>query len=193
MTGRPAVLLDRDGTLTEPRHHPSRPDDLILRPGVGEPLRSLNALGVALVVVTNQSGMARGLFGRTQLDAMHQRLTELLTGQGVILAGILDCPHHPDGVVPELSVVCACRKPAPGMLLRAARQHGLDLRSSWMVGDFDSDVEAGRRAGCRTALVRADTAEGHGPPPAGPPEFRAASTERVLSHILGWYRAGERP
>ncbi|WP_205314843.1 galactose-1-phosphate uridylyltransferase [Nonomuraea lactucae] len=153
MTRRPAVFLDRDGTLTEPRHYPSRPEHLVLSPGVAPHLRALRERGLALVVVTNQSGLARGLFGGDDLEAMHSHLRCRLAAEGVTLDAILHCPHHAEGVVPHLAVACDCRKPAPGLLLRAAHELGLDLSASWMVGDFASDVEAGRRAGCRTARV----------------------------------------
>ncbi|MFI1357756.1 D-glycero-alpha-D-manno-heptose-1,7-bisphosphate 7-phosphatase [Streptomyces sp. NPDC020898] len=186
--GRPAVFLDRDGTLTEPRHYPSSPEDLVLSAGVGAPLRALYRLGVALVVVTNQSGVARGLFGRPELDAMHRHLRDRLAELGVPLDAVLDCPHHPDGVVTALAVTCDCRKPAPGMLLRAARQLDLDVAGSWMIGDFDSDVEAGRRAGCRTALVRAGSDDGSYPS-SGRPDLRVPSTEQALCHIVGLHTA----
>ncbi|KAF0651619.1 MULTISPECIES: D-glycero-alpha-D-manno-heptose-1,7-bisphosphate 7-phosphatase [Streptomyces] len=181
MTTKAAVFLDRDGTLTEPRHYPRRPEDLVLRPGVAPPLRALRDAGYALVLVTNQSGLARGLFDRRALDAMHVHLRALLAASGVALDAIHVCPHHVDGTVPELSVACACRKPAPGMLLRAGRELGLDLGRSWMVGDFPTDVEAGLRAGCRTALV--------GPAamrrtPEGPrPDVCAADTADALREI----------
>ncbi|MFF2816317.1 D-glycero-alpha-D-manno-heptose-1,7-bisphosphate 7-phosphatase [Kitasatospora cineracea] len=183
MNGRPAVLLDRDGTLTEPRHYPSSPAELVLQPGIGAPLRGLRELGVALVVVTNQSGLARGLFTPQDLDAMHRHLRSRLRALGVRLDGIYHCPHHPDGTVPELAVRCRCRKPGPGLLLRAAEDLHLDLARSWMVGDFASDVGAGRRAGCRTALVGPAAAD---PAPDSPaPDLRAPTTARALELIAG--------
>ncbi|MEU8030837.1 HAD family hydrolase [Streptomyces sp. NPDC049099] len=150
---RPAVFLDRDGTLTEPRHYPSRPEDLVLQAGIGPPLRALQQHGFALIVVTNQSGLARGLIDEAAIAPMHQRLRQLLARHRVRLDGIYLCPHHPDGVVPRFSAACACRKPAPGMLHRAADDLGCDLSSSWMVGDSVCDIGAGHRAGTRTALV----------------------------------------
>lgn len=173
---RPAVFLDRDGTLTEPRHYPSRPEDLVLQACVGPPLRALQQAGFALVVVTNQSGLARGLFDEAAVPPMHRRLRALLAGHRVRLDGIYLCPHHPSGSVPRLSVVCSCRKPAPGMLHRAAGDLDRDLSSSWMVGDSAGDIEAGRRAGTRTALV--------GPqPPAGvaPTLYRTTTAEALTA------------
>ncbi|MEU6961437.1 D-glycero-alpha-D-manno-heptose-1,7-bisphosphate 7-phosphatase [Streptomyces chrestomyceticus] len=181
VTGRAAVFLDRDGTLTRPRHYPSRPEHLVLADHVGPWLRVLQAQGVALVVVTNQSGLARGYFGATDLDAMHQGLRGQLAAWRVRLDGIYACPHHVDGSVAHLAVRCGCRKPAPGILLRAAGELRLDPARSWMVGDAASDVAAGHRAGCRTALV--------GPPAPGDtesavrPDLRTEATWEALRHI----------
>ena len=151
--GRRAVLLDRDGTLVYPRHYPSRPEELVLYPGIGAELRALKRAGFELVVVTNQSGIARGLFTEQTLTRMHAHLAAQLGGEGVRIAGWYHCPHHPDGRIQELAVRCECRKPAAGMLLRAAHDLGLNLGCCWMVGDILGDVEAGNRAGCRTILV----------------------------------------
>ncbi|MFD7615583.1 D-glycero-alpha-D-manno-heptose-1,7-bisphosphate 7-phosphatase [Streptomyces sp. NPDC059802] len=160
---RKAVFLDRDGTLTEPRHYPSRPEDLVLQLGIGAPLRALQHAGWALVVVTNQSGVARGFFTERSLGAMHERLTALIAAQGVRLDGIYACPHHPDGTVPEYRVTCACRKPAPGMLHQAALDLGLDCSRSWTVGDSSCDIAAGRAAGTLTAFVGAHPHDGEVP------------------------------
>ncbi|CAM5744073.1 D-glycero-alpha-D-manno-heptose-1,7-bisphosphate 7-phosphatase [Streptomyces afghaniensis] len=182
MSGRPAVFLDRDGTVTEPRHYPSRPDDLVLEAGVGPSLRRLQQQGAALVVVTNQSGVARGLFTEAQLLLMHERLRDLLADHGVTLDGIYFCPHHRDGRVEALAISCRCRKPEPGLLLRAAVDLGIHLQRSWMVGDFLSDVGAGHRAGCRTALVGPLGAQDV--PPSGPaPDLRTVSTAEALQRI----------
>ncbi|WP_367137399.1 MULTISPECIES: D-glycero-alpha-D-manno-heptose-1,7-bisphosphate 7-phosphatase [Streptomyces] len=177
--GRPAVFLDRDGTLTEPRHYPSRPEDLVLQAGIGPPLRALQHAGFALVVVTNQSGLARGLVDEAAVAPMHQRLRDLLAHHRVRLDGIYLCPHHPGGTVPRFSRVCSCRKPAPGMLHQAAGDLGRDLSSSWMVGDSACDIDAGHRAGTRTALV--------GPRPlAGvAPTLYRTTTARALAAIAG--------
>ena len=148
-----AVFLDRDGTLVHPRHYPSRPQDLCLYDGVCEELRDLRQAGLQLVVVTNQSGIARGYFTEQDLQRMHAYLAQQLASYDVQLQGMYYCPHHPDGIVPGLARRCDCRKPAPGMLLQAASDLQLDLRCSWFVGDILDDIEAGNRAGCRTILV----------------------------------------
>ncbi|MGW2543997.1 D-glycero-alpha-D-manno-heptose-1,7-bisphosphate 7-phosphatase [Kitasatospora sp. NPDC001574] len=150
---RRAVFLDRDGTLTEPRHYPTHPDDLVLQRDIGAPLRSLQREGYALIVVTNQSALARGLLDAEGLDAMHDRLRALLSHHGVRLDGIYACPHHPEGTVPRYRRTCRCRKPAPGMLHQAAHDLEIDLTLSWTVGDSHCDIDAGRRTGTRTALV----------------------------------------
>ncbi|MBC8076621.1 MAG: HAD family hydrolase [Chloroflexales bacterium] len=150
---RQAVFLDRDGTLVHARHYPSRPEDLLLYEGVGAALVPLQHAGMLLVVITNQSGLARGLFDVGALDRMHAHVAAELSRDGVRVDAVYHCPHHPEGVIPELAIACDCRKPAPGMLLRAAADLDIDLARSWFVGDILDDVEAGTRAGCRTVLV----------------------------------------
>ena len=148
-----ALFLDRDGTLVHPRHYPSRPADLLLYEGIGPLLHGVQEAGVRLVVITNQSGLARGLFTEGDLGRMHAHLASELARFGVRLDGVYHCPHHIEGTIPALSIACDCRKPQPGMLLRAAADLDLDLTRSWFVGDILDDVEAGARAGCRTVLV----------------------------------------
>lgn len=145
---RRAVFLDRDGTINEEAEYLSDPGRLALLPGAGEALAKLSARGFALVVVSNQSGVARGYFGEEAVRAVNARLAQLVAPLGVTFERIDYCPHHPGRDGP-----CGCRKPEPGMLTKAAADLGLDLASSWMVGDKAADVEAGARAGCRTALV----------------------------------------
>src|SRR5579872_664797 len=148
-----AVLLDRDGTLVHPRHYPSHPEDIRIYEHIPPHLRKLQNAGFRLVVITNQAGIARGYFTEADLQRMHEYLTAELAKEGVLLDAIYYCPHHIDGVIKELAIRCACRKPQPGMLLQAAADLNLDLQQSWFVGDILDDVEAGNRAGCRTILV----------------------------------------
>ena len=150
---RRAVFLDKDGTLIVDVPYNVDPALIRLAPGAEAGLTRLHAAGYALVVITNQSGVARGRFGVEALEPVERRLRELLAAVGVPLAGFRFCPHHPAGSVPEYAIACDCRKPAPGMLLRAATDLGIDLHRSWFVGDILNDVEAGRRAGCRTVLL----------------------------------------
>ncbi|MBA3945688.1 MAG: HAD family hydrolase [Herpetosiphonaceae bacterium] len=184
------VLLDRDGTLVYPRHYPSRPDELQLYPGLAPELRLLQLAGFRLVVVTNQGGLAHGLFSPTALDAMHAHLQAQLHGQGVTLDGIYYCPHHPAGSIPELAVECTCRKPQPGMLLRAAAELDLDLEQSWFVGDILDDIEAGRRASCRTLLVDLGTESLPGTE-LRTPHFVARTTVHALQIIAAVEQLGD--
>ncbi len=136
-------------------------------------------MGFLLVVITNQSGLARGYFSETDLQQMHNALQTELLGLGIQLSGIYYCPHHPDGVVPELATDCQCRKPRPGLLLQAARELHIDLEHSWFVGDILDDVEAGKLAGCRTVLVDLGT-ESAPEQAQRQPDFVARDTPHAL-------------
>jgi D-glycero-D-manno-heptose 1,7-bisphosphate phosphatase len=159
--GAAAAFLDRDGTLNEAvadpdtglPESPLKVEDVRLLAGAVASARELAGAGYTLVCVSNQPAAAKGKVTLEQLVAVHERVIGLLAAEGVQLALSLLCLHHPDGVVPELSGPCACRKPAPQMLLQAAAELALDLGSSWMLGDTDTDVAAGRAAGCRTVLI----------------------------------------
>jgi D-glycero-D-manno-heptose 1,7-bisphosphate phosphatase len=184
-----AILLDRDGTLVEPRHYPTRPEELHVFDGIDAPLRRLQTAGFRLALITNQGGLAHGYFSADQLERMHDHLTAELAGRGVRLDAIYYCPHHPAGVVPELARDCDCRKPQPGMLLRAAADLELDLQRSWFVGDILDDIEAGRRAGCRTVLVDLGT-ESLPELALRTPEFVARDTAHALRLIAAVERLG---
>ena len=151
---RVAVFLDKDGTLVDDVPYNVDPALVRLAAGAANALPRLHQAGYLLVVVSNQSGVARGLFPESALVAVAKRLEELFRECGVPLAGFYYCPHHPNGSVVEFARACACRKPEPGMILRAARRHNIDLSRSWLVGDILDDIEAGRRAGCRTILLQ---------------------------------------
>lgn len=148
-----AAFLDKDGTLLENEPYNVRPERMRLAKGAGPALRRLHALGYTLIVVSNQSGVAHGMFDIEALHLVERRLRAMLAAEDVPLAGFYYCPHHPEGSVPRYAVTCRCRKPAPGLLLSAATIHEVDLRRSWMIGDILDDVEAGARAHCRTILV----------------------------------------
>lgn len=161
VSGSPAAFLDRDGVLNElvydpdsdARESPLKVEDVRLLSGAAAAAHELASTGFALVCVSNQPAAAKGKVTVEQLLAVHARVVHLLARAGVQLDASRLCLHHPRGVVPELSRPCACRKPGPGMLLDAARSLGLDLSASWMVGDTDADILAGRAAGCRTVLI----------------------------------------
>jgi D-glycero-D-manno-heptose 1,7-bisphosphate phosphatase len=161
---RPAVFLDRDGTLVEEVPYLHDPGRVVLLGGVAA-LGRLAEAGYALVVVTNQAGVARGLYDEAAVDAVHRRLAELLAGAGVRLDAVLHCPHHPDGTVPGYAGACRCRKPGPGMLEAAAERLGLDLGASWLVGNHPADVGAALAAGVRPLFVTTGRAAGLPPPP----------------------------
>ena len=153
------VFLDRDGLINELvedsvsglPESPSRPEDVRLAPDAVEALRRLRGLRVPLIVISNQPNAAKGKNTLEELQAVHDAVVRLLDEGGVAIDDYRYCYHHPDGTDPELGRACPCRKPEPGLILDAAAD--LDLTRSWVVGDSDVDVEAGRRAGCRTILV----------------------------------------
>lgn len=169
-TPRAAVFLDRDGVINElvadplsgHGESPLRVEDVRLLPGAAAATARLARAGYALVCVSNQPAAAKGIVSVAQLLAIHERVIELLAREGdgddIANNAHLDasylCPHHPEGVIAEISGLCGCRKPAAGMLRGAADALGLDLANSWMVGDTDADIAAGAAAGCRTLLVR---------------------------------------
>lgn len=184
-----ALFLDRDGTLVHVQHYPSRPEQLVLYEGIGEGLRLLQAAGFLVIVITNQGGIAHGYFGEPELTAMHEHLASELAALGIRVDGFYHCPHHPDGLVAELAVACECRKPQPGMLLRAAEEHGIDMGASWFVGDILDDVEAGRRAGCRTVLVDIGT-ESLPTAPVRTPDAVARDTRHALALIAALEQLG---
>ncbi|HVM11781.1 MAG TPA: HAD family hydrolase [Actinomycetota bacterium] len=169
---RPAVFLDRDGTLIEDPGYLGDPDGVVLIEGVPDALRRLASTGYALVVISNQAGVARGLFDEDAVRAVNARVEELLAEHGARIDAWHWCVHHPDVTGP-----CACRKPGTELLERAARELGLDLGASWMVGDHPTDVQAGIRAGGRGIMVLTGHG-GHGTAPPGHPvvaDLRAAA------------------
>ena len=153
---RPALFLDRDGTVCAERGYLADPDGLELIPGAAAAVAAARTAGYAVVLATNQSGVARGYFDLEAVDAFHRSLQERLAAAapGARFDAVYVCPHHPEGAVSAFQATCPCRKPAPGLLLQAAAEHRLDLQRSWMIGDRLRDLEAGWAAGCRAALVR---------------------------------------
>ncbi len=161
MSGAAAAFVDRDGVLNELvpdpvsglPESPLRAADVALVPGAAGALRRLVEAGWRLIGVSNQPAAAKGAVSLAELVAVQDRVAELLAGEGVVFDDFQLCLHHPEGVVPDLARSCECRKPAPGMLLTASERLRLDLSRSWMIGDTDADVAAGRAAGCATILV----------------------------------------
>jgi D-glycero-D-manno-heptose 1,7-bisphosphate phosphatase len=152
---RKAAFIDRDGVLNEERAFVHRIEDFVFLPGAIEALRLLKGAGYLLVIITNQSGIARGLYAESDYLALTEHMRERLAAEGVALDAVEYCPHLPDAPVPQYRVDCDCRKPRPGMLRRAAQALDIDLAASLLVGDRLSDIEAGRAAGIgRCFLVR---------------------------------------
>jgi D-glycero-D-manno-heptose 1,7-bisphosphate phosphatase len=187
---RRAVFLDRDGVLVAEGplgwHGPSA---LQLLPGAVAATARLHAAGFLLVVVTNQPVVARGQMTEEELSEAHRRLCDQIRAGGGAIDAVETCPHHPDADLEGYRVDCQCRKPRPGLLLTAAARLGIDLQRSYMVGDRRTDIEAGRKAGCRTIQVmtglpdapRIRTTE---PPDPAPPDAVVADIAAAAEHIL---------
>lgn len=189
---RPAVFLDRDGTVIEDVPYLSDPAGVRLLPGAADALAQLKAAGFACVLVTNQSGVGRGYFPEEKVPPVHAELARRLADAGAGLDAVYYCPVAPATDDPTV-VDHDDRKPGPGMLLRAARELGLDLAASWMVGDRVSDVLAGVNAGCRgSVLLRPGPAAAGGAPTAGVPHHVAADLAAAADLILEQSR-GPRP
>jgi D-glycero-D-manno-heptose 1,7-bisphosphate phosphatase len=191
VSGRPTVFLDRDGVLNEPVFDPTsgvaeaplRARDVVLVEGAAAAVAGLANAGFRLACVSNQPAAAKGLVSIDELLAVHARVIALLAEGGVSIGESRLCLHHPEGVVEGLAGACACRKPAPGMLLDAGGALDADMAASWMVGDTDTDIAAGGAAGCRTLLVEHPRSahKRHGRPR---PDLCAASLLEGTSAIL---------
>jgi D-glycero-D-manno-heptose 1,7-bisphosphate phosphatase len=150
-----AVFLDRDGVITrEPPYYAHKVSQLVFIPKSAEAIRLLNENGYLVIIVSNQAGIARGYYREEDAALFHRVMTERLAEAGARIDAIYYCPHHPEATVERYRSDCDCRKPRPGMLLKAEKEFGLDLQQSFMIGDKLSDIEAGKRAQCRTILVR---------------------------------------
>jgi len=189
---QPAVFLDRDGTLNVEKGGVRRAEELELIPGVAEALVALRHAGFCLVVLTNQSVIARGQASENDLAAVHRRLEWQLGKAGAYLDAIYVCPHHPDRGFPgeraDLKIACDCRKPGIGLVERARRDLAIDLSASWMIGDQTRDVEMARRAGLRSILVQTGAAGGDGQF-ACAADYVAPDLERAADIVLAGQRA----
>jgi len=154
-----SVFLDRDGVITEdPPHYAHRIDQMVLISGSAEAIRLLNEHGFKVIVITNQSGVAKGMYREEDIIVFHNEMQRQLNEKGAHIDAFYYCPHHPDAVVPEYRLDCECRKPKSGMIMQALQDFPIDLASSYLIGDKWSDVEAGKSVGCTTVLVMS----GHG-------------------------------
>ena len=160
MGNQRAIFLDRDGTLIEEVGHLSRIEDLRIYPEALEAVRKINQSGALTLVITNQSAIARGFLNEEELGDVHASLQEDFRREGARIDGFYYCPHHPAAGAGTYTQECNCRKPQPGMLIRAARELQLEMATSYMIGDRLGDVEAGHRAGCRSLLIKTGYGEG---------------------------------
>lgn len=156
MKKRKAVFLDRDGTIVVHEPYLSSPDQLKLLPNTSHGIRLFKEHGYLIIVITNQSGIARGFFDEKRLTLIHRKLTGMLGNEGVVIDDLYYCPHHTEGIIEHYKVDCDCRKPKPGMILDAARKYHIDLTQSLMIGDSETDMLAGKNAGCRCVLIKND-------------------------------------
>jgi D-glycero-D-manno-heptose 1,7-bisphosphate phosphatase len=191
---RRAIFLDRDGVLVRDVGPLTRADDIVLTPGVGAALSELAQAGFLLIVVSNQTVVARGLLDENAVIELQRQVQQRIVAEGgPALDGFYFCPHHPQATRPELRRDCGCRKPAPGLLLQAAVEHGISLKRSFMLGDRPSDVLAGLRAGCTTIqlLTGAHTApaiEVTGGFDTRPPHHVAQDLPDAAALVLGQAR-----
>ncbi len=149
-----AVFLDRDGTINHDPGYVSSPDQMVIYPWTFEAIRMINEAGLKAIVVTNQSGIARGFYSEEDLSAVHERMRSDLAERGARVDAVYYCPHHPEIAVLPYGGPCECRKPNPGMLLRASREHEIDLSRSYVIGDKACDMDLAENAGALGILVR---------------------------------------
>ena len=188
-----AIFLDRDETLIEDPGYINHPDQVKLLDGVAEALVELKALGYMLIVVSNQSAIARGIVTEEVLGDIHNRLKQLLAEKGAFLDRIYYCPYHPDGAIAKYRKESDWRKPAPGMLLAAADQMDIDLDQSWLIGNSHRDIEAGLRAGCKTILITGSSPYKR-PEPGGPkPDYKSVNIKEAVNVIKKYHRSSRQP
>ena len=191
MSGRPAVFLDRDGTLSEERGFIDRLELIEIFPWTSDAIRLLNRAGFAVVVVTNQSAIGRGIIDLPFLQTVHDAFDRHLVRSGAKIDRYYYCPHHPDAPLPEYRMACRCRKPGPGMIEQSTTDLGLDPSRSFMVGDRLIDVACGHAAGVRSLLVRSGHSAHRGEAPPGLSEPDAILNN--LMEAVGWILRSSSP
>ena len=184
-----AIFLDRDDTLIEDPGYISNPDQVKLLDGVAEALIEFGAMGYKLIVVSNQSGVARGIVTEKVLGEIHNRLKQLLAEKGVYLDRIYYCPYHPDGVIPKYRKESDWRKPNPGMLLAAAEELDINLGQSWVIGNSGRDIEAGLRAGCKTILINHSSHYKQPEPGEVNPDYKSVNIKEAVNIIKKCHRS----
>lgn len=170
-----AIFLDRDGTMAIDVPYCSRPEDFELFPNTARAIKLLNEHDYKVIVITNQSGVARGYFTEDTLGRIHQKMLGKLAEEGARIDGIYYCPHHPNDN-------CECRKPKPKMVMQAVSEHDIDLKQSFMVGDKPLDIQLGKNVGCRTVLIPANTGETEVEP--GSPDYTASDLLQAVLWII---------
>lgn len=180
-----AVFLDRDGVLIRNIPYLSDPDRIELLPGVPEALRILKKQGFLLIVVTNQSGIARGFLDEARLKMIHSTIRTKLGQKGTDIDAIYYCPHLPNAPIREYAVSCDCRKPKPGLLLQASRDYDIDLTRSFLIGDSETDILAGKAAGCITILINNVNKKLHHRRSRKNPDFTVKSFHEAALLIIG--------
>jgi D,D-heptose 1,7-bisphosphate phosphatase len=178
-----AIFLDRDDTLIDDPGYINHPDQVMLLDGVAEALIELRAMGYKLVIVSNQSAIARGIVTEKGLADIHERLKEQLKRAGAQIDAIYYCPYHPDGAIDKYRKDSDMRKPGAGMLLEAANDHDIDLTKSWMIGDSSRDIEAGSKAGCKTILLDSSSLTRKLKPCKPKPDHRAVNMKEAVNII----------
>jgi D-glycero-D-manno-heptose 1,7-bisphosphate phosphatase len=184
MNKNKAVFLDKDGTLIVDVSYNIKPNLIVLSDNCLTGLRHLQDEGYLLIIVSNQAGVARGYFDENALEGVEDKLKAILASSGIRLSGFYFCPHHPGGIVKTLAINCDCRKPAPGLLLRAAEELSVDLNASWMIGDILNDIEAGNRAGCKSILIDNGNETEWYLNEIRKPELKVNNINEAVAHIL---------
>jgi D-glycero-D-manno-heptose 1,7-bisphosphate phosphatase len=184
-----AIFLDRDNTLIEDPGYISHPDQVKLLDGVDKSLIEFRAMGYKLIVVSNQSGVARGIVSEQSLDEIHNRLKQLLAEKGAPLDQIYYCPYHPDAIIEKYRKESDWRKPNPGMLLAAADEMDIDLSQSWVIGNSSRDVEAGLKAGCKTILINHPSHYSRRKLGEPNPDYRAVNIKEAVNIIKKHHRS----
>lgn len=187
---RKAVFLDKDGTVIPDIPFNADPALITIDEKTIKGLKTLSSMGFLLVMITNQSGVARGYFPEAALQGVFAQINTLLRTEQVEIDGFYFCPHHPEGTIAPYAKACDCRKPLPGMLKQAAAEMHIDLYHSWMIGDILNDVEAGNRAGCRTILINNGNETEWILDPFRKADHTAADMEEAAAFIVQQYNAG---
>lgn len=181
-----AIFIDKDGTLIPDIPYNVDPGKISLQDGALAGLHQLQEAGYLLIIISNQSGVARGFFKEEALLDVQHKIEHLLAEKGVVLNGFYYCPHYPNAAIKEYAVECDCRKPQPGMLLKAAGELDIDLSQSWMIGDILNDVEAGKNAGCSTVLIDNGNEKDWLINEVRMPDYKAKNIEEAAAQILNY-------